>query len=335
MLSVVVKMIGSRAKTFSVLFSAAVLSSGCIYHPLEKPARSARPLPVALTVPRDASEGVPTITAEKQIVSRSAYTKKDVTLRTGDDRSVKFTYYVPKTRKPTPVVICLPIMGGETYPVEEPFASAFARNGYASLILHRPDIKKEIKNLEDIDPLLQQSVADTSRVIDWLEQQPNIDATRIGLFGVSLGAIRGTLVLAFDERIKAGVLGLVGGDLPYILTHCDDKRLEKAREQILSRNNLTLAEAEDALRNAITFEPLAVAPGIDPSRVMMVIAACDQVVPARTGWKLRRELGDPETIQLLSGHYTSVIHLPYLQRASRKFFEKRFNEVRSLQVADR
>src|SRR5207249_1148006 len=206
----------------------------------------------------------------------------------------------PKHTRPGPIpaIVILPIMGGSSYPVEAPFASAFAKHGYAAMILHRPDIKKEIKNLEDIDPLLRQSSLDASRVIDWLELQPNIDSKKVGLFGVSLGAIRGTVLMALDKRVQAGVLGLVGGDMPYILTHCNDKRVMKARESILERNHLSLQDAEERLRDAITYDPMAVAASVDPSRVLMVIAAFDHVIPPRKGWELRRKLGNPETIEL-------------------------------------
>lgn len=337
MLSVFVKMMGPRAKAVKVVpVLLALLTSGCIYHPLNKPARAVQPLPAEFDDARpDRSRPAPTLAEEKPVGVRHAYTKKDVTLDIGEGRKVTFTYYLPKVKQRMPAIIILPIMGGSTYPVESPFASAFAKHGYASLILHRPDIKKEIRNLEDVDVLLKSGVHDTGRVIDWLEQQPNIDASRIGLFGVSLGAIRGSLVMAFEDRVKAGVLGLVGGNLPYIMTHCADKRLVKARAQILERNGLTMADAEDKLREAITLDPLVIAPSVDPSKVMMVIAACDRVVPPRTGWELRRKMGNPETIELWSGHYGSVIHLPYLQRACRKFFEKKFAEVHDLHVADR
>ena len=334
-MSVIRLFLRSDPRVLTLLAVAAVAGAGCVYHPQSKPVRPAQALTERLRVERETATAAPTVIDQKLIASRHAYAKKEMTIRTDTERTLKFTYYVPKVRKPAPVIVCLPIMGGDSYPVEEPFASAFARHGYASLILHRPDIKKEIRNLEDVDVLLRQGVQDTSRVIDWLETQPNIDATRVGLFGVSLGAIRGTLVLAFDERIKAGVLGLAGGNLPYIMTHCADKRLVKAREQILERNGLTMADAEEKLREAITLDPLVVAPAVDPSKVMMVIAACDRVVPPRTGWELRRKLGDPETIELWSGHYGSVIHLPYLQRATRKFFDKKLVEVGGLQVADR
>jgi len=60
--------------------------------------------------------------------------------------------------------------------------------------------------------------------------------------------------------------------------------------------------------------------------VMMVIAAWDTVIPPKTSWELRRKLGNPEAIELWSGHYSSVIHIPYLRQASCHFFKKKFAE---------
>jgi cephalosporin-C deacetylase-like acetyl esterase len=312
-----------------LLLAAIIFGAGCIHHPLQKPARVAAPLPRSFEAPPRQS-AAPTLASQKELSKHGSYTINELTLNVGQGRTLKAQYFLPEKRKyrpeKMPAIVILPIMGGSTYPLEEMFASSFAKHGYACIIPHRPNIKDEIKNLEDIDPLLRDSVRDISRGIDWLQAQPNIDGTRIGLFGISLGAIRGTLVMAMDPRIRAGVLGLGGGDLPYILTHSGEKRLVAARDKILARNNLDLKEGEARLRDAITYDPLALAPSVDPSRVMMVIAAFDHVVPPKTSWELRRKLGNPETIELWSGHYTSVIHIPYLRQASCRFFKKKFAE---------
>jgi hypothetical protein len=246
------------------------------------------------------------------------------------DGSVEFDYYLPNDAfgKPEkiPAILILPLMGGTHYDLENYFASSFAKRGFASVILHRPDIKKEVRELEDINGLLRKTVRDAQRVIDWLEMQPQIDPDRLGLFGVSLGAIRGTLVLAADQRVRAGVLGLVGGDLPYILTHTSEKSLVRERNKVIETRQLSLKEAEEKLREAITCDPLKVAPAVDPSRVLMVIAAFDGVIPARKGWELRRKLGNPATLQIFSGHYGAVIYAPWLRWKTGRFFEKKFRE---------
>jgi hypothetical protein len=61
--------------------------------------------------------------------------------------------------------------------------------------------------------------------------------------------------------------------------------------------------------------------------VLLVIAAFDHVVPARKGWELRRKMGNPRTIQLCGGHYTSVVHVPYLRGVSARFFEQQFADA--------
>ena len=311
-----------------LLAAMAILGSGCISHPLEKPVRAAAPLPSGFEA-ATRQKTAPTLAEEKEREKHGSYVIKQVTLNVSEGRTMLAEYFLPKERKnqpKTPAIVILPIMGGKTYPLEEMFASSFAKHGYACVIPHRPNIKDEIKNLEDIDPLLRQSSYDVSRAIDWLETQPNIDSQKIGLFGISLGAIRGTLVMAMDQRIRAGVLGLGGGDLPYILTHSSEKRLMAARDKILERNHLDLKEAEARLRESITYDPINLAPSVDPARVMMVIAAWDTVIPPKTSWELRRKLGNPEAIELWSGHYSSVIHIPYLRQASCHFFKKKFAE---------
>jgi dienelactone hydrolase len=252
-------------------------------------------------------------------------------------RPVEFDYYLPHRRKTDhstrpntsgstakiPAILILPIMGGTQYELESYFARSFAKRGFACVILHRPDIKKEVRELEDIDGMLRKSVLDAQRAVDWLEAQPQVDAERLGLFGVSMGAIRGTMVLALDERVRVGVLGLVGGDLPYILTHTREKSLARERTKLLERHQWTLEEVEQRLRAAITCEPLSVAGAVDPARVLMVIAAFDHVIPARKGWELRRKLGNPATIQIFSGHYSAVVYAPYLRWKAGGFFVKK------------
>jgi hypothetical protein len=225
-----------------------------------------------------------------------------------------------------PAILILPIMGGTNYDLEAYFARSYAKRGFAAVILHRPDIKKEIHELEDIDVLLRRSVRDAQRTVDWLQGQPEIDPRRLGLFGISMGAIRGTMVLALDARVRAGVLGLVGGDVPYILAHTREKSLARERNKVLERLHLSPDELEQRLRRLITCEPLTVAPAVDPSRVLMVIAAFDHVIPAQQGWELRRKLGNPEAVRLFSGHYSSVIYAPWLKWRTARFFEKKLGK---------
>jgi dienelactone hydrolase len=281
---------------------------------------------------------MPIVVAQRAIETNQHCVVSEIDLEAGRPGypPVKLTYYAQRDiGQPAPAILILPIMGGRTYPLESFFARGFVHHGYHALVVHRPDIKDEIRDLEDIDVLLRASLSDTRRIIDWLERQPNVDAKRLGLFGISLGAIRGVMVLGMEPRLRAGVLGLPGGDLPYIATHSEDRNIKKARAKILEKNQLSVEEGEERLREAITCEPLAIAPAVDPSRVLLVIAACDKVVPASKGWELRRKMGNPQTIQLCGGHYSSVVHVPYLRGVSSRFFAKHFNDDQHPQAQHR
>jgi dienelactone hydrolase len=44
------------------------------------------------------------------------------------------------------------------------------------------------------------------RTIDYLETRPDIDASRVAFYGISLGAQMGPMFLAIEPRFKTGVL---------------------------------------------------------------------------------------------------------------------------------
>ena len=353
-----------QMKQFLLRIAAAVAvcisTSGCLHHSLQRPPRTAEPVPESFRKEFGADATSTTSLSNRAIaLSEKSRTPRSPTrwyahyeiavtnaqVDVVEARPVEFDYFLPNVSAPKspsrstgnagsnanrivklPAILILPIMGGTNYDLEAYFARSYAKRGFAVAILHRPDIKKEIHELEDIDVLLRRSVRDAQKTIDWLEAQPEIDPQRLGLFGISMGAIRGTMVLALDERVRAGVLGLVGGDVPYILAHTREKSLVRERNKVLDRLKLSPDELEQRLRRLITCEPFTVAPAVDPSRVLMVIAAFDHVIPARQGWELRRKLGNPETVQLFSGHYSSVVYAPWLKWRTARFFEKKLGK---------
>ncbi|MEO7158427.1 MAG: hypothetical protein ABI039_12740, partial [Vicinamibacterales bacterium] len=62
-----------------------------------------------------------------------------------------------------------------------------------------------------------QRVKDFKRVMEYISTRPELDAERIGYYGVSLGAFTGTIINALEPRLKATVYmggGLVRGRVP-------------------------------------------------------------------------------------------------------------------------
>ncbi|NJR41775.1 MAG: hypothetical protein HC767_03050 [Akkermansiaceae bacterium] len=61
-------------------------------------------------------------------------------------------------------------------------------------------------------PFLIDNVRDLQRLLDFLERQPYVDSTRIGMAGVSLGGMHTWLCAAIDDRVAAAapLIGVQG-----------------------------------------------------------------------------------------------------------------------------
>jgi dienelactone hydrolase len=239
------------------------------------------------------------------------------------NRTLALDYYRPVGTNRTPVILVLPIIGGD-YPLEKIFCSYFARQGMAAVLVRRDRLKRTIDQLEEVDDILRQAAVDARQAIDWVEQRQELDASRIGVFGISMGGIRAAFLTPLDSRIRAAAIGLAGGDLPYIVTHSTEPGLTRRRRSYTERNGLAKPEFEKALQKVVNCDPLAVASVVDPGKVLLVIAAVDTAVPTSKQLELRRAMGCPETVFLPTGHYTAFLFVPYIKSACLQFFKERF-----------
>ena len=176
--------------------------------------------------------------------------------------------------------------------------------------------------LKHTNQIMRQIVFDHKQAIDWIESRPELDASRIGVFGVSMGGIKSALISALDQRIATSVIALAGGDLPYILAHTDERRIKKERDTLLQEKDLTVQELQKELNEKIECDPINYAQYIDASKTLMILAYFDSTVHFHKGKELKEKIGNPETIYLLSGHYSAIIYLPYVKYQARKFLQR-------------
>ncbi|MCD2172370.1 alpha/beta hydrolase family protein [Rhizobium sp. C4] len=79
-----------------------------------------------------------------------------------------------------------------------------AKRGIASLIVDQPGTGEALR-LHDLKARFD-SEHWASRVVDWLETQPDVDPKRIGMEGVSLGGYYCPRAVAFEPRFACGVV---------------------------------------------------------------------------------------------------------------------------------
>lgn len=315
-------------KLFVHFFGCLVLlllcvMTGCAHVDMDPLYQGPQPLPPELEKRFVRSKGPRTTLSEVLIQHGPGYTVNRIKINRTLGQPICLDYYRPQRHgRPLPVVLVLPILGGNNKFAKN-FADYFARHNYAAIIVQRNREFRIMVNLERIDQILEGIVKDHCRVIDWIQTRPGLDAGRIGVMGISLGAIKTSLITSLDQRVKAGVMMLVGGDLPYIFTYSHERRVQEKRRAYMEKHSLDLPGFHRRMKADISVDPLAFAPYTDASRVLMVLALFDRSIPFSSGRKLRRRMGRPETIYLFSGHYSAALYLPYVRCQALKFFQKK------------
>ena len=136
-------------------------------------------------------------------------------------------------------------------------------------------------------------------VIDWLEPRPDIDAGKIGLWGVSLGGYYAPRAAAFEKRVKA-CIGLSG---PYDFGAIWDTLPELTRETFRVRGKC--ATQEDARQHALTLSMQGVARQIR-CPLYLVAGKQDRLVPWQDAERVAREAAGPvELVAIEDGNHVA------------------------------
>lgn len=316
-----------RVATLCLL--VVLVTSGCCGHFRSARPAMVKPLPAEIT--RQFSRpATPEATLSETGIQYHEYyllTRFElaaITNGSSTNRPLVLDCFLPHGRTNAPVIVILPMLGG-SYPLEKFFAKYFARHGFASVLVHREDYESTPTTANEVNNLFRQCVLDNKRAIDWMETRPEFDTSRLGVFGISMGAIKGALLTPLDPRIDASVLAMPAGDLPYILSYTTEPGITRRRNKLLEERGITHEELRRELEQGIICDPIRVAEYVDPSKVLLVLAAMDSTVPIKKGLELRAKMGKPQTIVVASGHYTAALYLPYLRYRTLRFFQHRFN----------
>lgn len=238
--------------------------------------------------------------------------------------NIKVDYYVQKRCGKFPTVLALPIAGGVDFCIET-FARHYASNGFNCAVVHNRKVDLEdIESAEQAEDYLRQVVLDSRQVLDYLVEQKEVDSDKLGCLGLSLGGIKASIVSAVDERIKCTVVGLAGGSMADIALESKEKAVRECMGRWVE-----MGVSPEALRielsDKLATDPVALGEYVDARNVLMYIAAFDRIVPKKCGDNLRQAMGKPEAVYLCSGHFSSLLYLPYAERSSFSFFKKKFN----------
>lgn len=239
------------------------------------------------------------------------------------------------------MVVLLHHLGATDNSIQIQLATRLNRQGIAAVMIplpyhfsRRPRGKSsdELTLGADLDTIrgwMIQACQDVRRTIDWISSQPFFDAKKIGISGVSLGAIVSSLVAGVDDRISA-MSFLVGGVDFTEMVYSSSKAVhirDLIKSQGLTRSEVTA--------KFLDIEPLSYLPTSARRPALVVRAKEDRVVPPACTDALIAVLDEPTVINVQTGHVGISLEGRSILGAVNDFFQGVFlqNTTKPLPLA--
>ncbi|MGB5556348.1 MAG: alpha/beta fold hydrolase [Flavobacteriaceae bacterium] len=257
----------SRKLKTTLLTLAILAVSGYIIYKFLKDTRES--LPVVNYYEYD--KAIPLKDSVAILLDTTHFTLTSVSFTSINDRKVTGLLSIPKNRQgPLPVIILMHGLGDHKAVDYVEFGNnLLLKNGYAVMRIDICDHGQRKKDEYDFDltgtykywtrNVISQTVFDLRRTIDFIETRKELDAARIGYYGISLGGIIGTVFCGVDERVKVPVVALAGGQL-----------------NLLYKKDAFSKEAKDFVS---IIEPLNFVSQISPRPLLMLNASNDEIIP--------------------------------------------------------
>lgn len=240
-----------------------------------------------------------------------------------NNNTVHCEYFLPKHEKPVPGVVVLHILGGDFH-LSRLFCAGLAEKGVAALFLkmpyygprQQPGIKRRMISHDPSETVasMTQAILDIRRATAFLAAQKEIDPKRLGIFGISLGGITGSLALTAEPRLQSACFLLAGGDLGRVAW--ESKELAKVRQQWIDGGG-----DEHSFRDTlVVIDPVRYGHNARGRRILMLNATEDEVIPKECTVALWEAFGKPEICWYDGGHYSVARHLLDALRKTSTFF---------------
>jgi len=234
---------------------------------------------------------------------------------------------LPRGPGPFPCVISLPILAGSNLWIESRFWKPLLDRGIAVLFVELPyqfhrRPKGTVSGMvflgrspETLRNNFSQAILDVRRALTWLAARPEVDQERLGLVGISLGALVGSATYAIDTRLK---------DAAFLLGGADPKRLlaESALTgPILKRLGIKV-ERLDLMAKEI--DPLLYKEGNLHRPALLVNASWDRIIPSENARLLHEAFPASSQIWVPGGHYSAILHMIWMPGYVARYFEQAF-----------
>jgi dienelactone hydrolase len=267
----------------------------------------------------------PLPTVSKSVAISQVTFPSPIETRHAINNTVHCEYFRPLSAGKRPAVVVLHILGGD-FDLSRLFSRNLAQQGVAALFLKMPyygprrPAEGRVRMISE-DPRqtvegMRQAILDIRRGAAWLAAQKEVDPEQLGVFGISLGGITGALAATAEPRFHKACLMLAGGDVGQVAW--DNPKLTHLRQKWIDEGGTK----DEFIQLWKSIDPVTYADRVRKrkTKILMLNARQDEIIPAVCTESLWRAFGEPEIVWYDAGHVSAAKYiLDGLGRVSRFF----------------
>jgi hypothetical protein len=256
-------------------------------------------------------------------------------------------YYEPVAQD-APLVILLHGMGNRSTIPCKALAASLAQRGIGSFVPYLPvhtsrltaDMKHRYPRFTDDEwaEIYRVSVVNIRQIIDWADKQSGTGKRQIGILGISFGGFISAITMGIDERVKSGVLIVMGGNsakigqwsrrwstrygLPTDEYHRALAVYDKYLEEVAQKG---LANVPAPVPS-FTTDPLTYSGLLKHRPLYMINARWDEAIPRASTLDFWKATGEPAITWLPASHASVWLYYPLLRRRIDRFFHQSLHQ---------
>lgn len=266
-----------------------------------------------------------------------------------ENSHVRAEYFQPRNVKNTPLAIVIHGWGDRSAIPCQLLARTLVKKGYAAfifyLVFHTSRMPKTMTshmpylNTEDWFEGYCASVIEIRQIVDWAASRPELDKERIAVLGISLGGFVSEIAMGVDDRIKAGVFMVAGGNSETITWNTKNDAIVKGHgctqaecREIRSHYPQYAAEvAQKGVDNVVPLnhcfltDALTFAPYLRDRPVLMLNAKWDKTIPKEATLEFWEACNKPALRWMSGSHVTFWLWYPAIAKEITSFLGMTFS----------
>ena len=238
--------------------------------------------------------------------------------------------FLPDTPGPHPVMLVEHEWLPTTLATEFEQSASLAKAGIAAFLIIQPYSynRRPMPRIEGVELLsgnvpqmvgaLRQAVLDARRAFDWLSTRPDIDPSRMGATGISLGGVLAPLIVGVDHRARFLVTIVGGTDVSDVVF---DSFITSGLHPALLYHGVTF---DSLKRDMAPVEPANWLRGFDPNNALLFNGRFDVFISPKQARHLSEALGGAHIVWTPTGHYGAIFAQKQIEATGIKFLRSRF-----------